>query len=237
MQNNQQFQTIFLATHCPANNVESFYAYSLADTIQLFSQHGYKVTPLFINDINSPAVAKNEVLSLINLKEFSSIIFIDYNIAWDASVLLDIVKSPYDAVAIPVVKKIGNGAIFDLDIGENIDRDQNGYIKVNFASSAMIKLSKKLVTDLCDSNLSIINPTGNEVKNVFETSTKHGKFFNESIILCNKIKELGNTIWINPVSTCANIASNVYAADFLTTLANQTSAPAPTTEEIKSLYE
>ena len=240
MQNNQQLKTVFLATYCPVNQVESFFAYSLADTIRLFLQNGYIVAPLFINDIGSSVVAKNEVLSIVHAQEFSRIVFIDHNMAWDASALLDIVNSPYDAVALPCVKKTNNGAIFDLDIGEQLERDPAGYIKVNFASSAMFKLSKKLVTDLCDSNISIVNPTGNEVKNVFETSTQYGKFFNESIVLCNKIRDLGNTIWINPTSTCANIASNIFVADFaasLTATIEQSANKLETTDEIKSLYE
>lgn len=238
MQNSQQLKTVFLATHCPTNKVESFYAYSLADTIKLFLQNGYIISPLFINDISSSAVAKNEVLSIVYAQEFSSIVFVDYNMAWDAVALLDTVNSQYDAVALPCVKKTSNGAIFDLDIGEQIERDLNGFIKVNFASSAMFKLSKKLVTDLCDSNLSIINPTGNEVKNVFETNTQYGKFFNESVVLCNKIRDLGNTIWLNPSSTCANIAGNVFVADFASSLvATQSAQATQTPEEIKSLYE
>ena len=212
------------------------------------------VVPLFVNDIDSSAVAKNELLSMIYAQEYDSIIFIDHNMAWDPVALLDIVKSPYDAVALPCVKKTPNGPIFDLDLGENIERDLNGkYIKVNFTSTSVFKLTKKLVTELSDSNISITNPTGNEVKNVFETSTKYGKFFNESIVLCNKIKDLSTTIWLNPSSTCATIAGNVFAADFEETLKQQLqsnpaeqAAPAqpqqqvvqaPTPEEIKSLYE
>lgn len=221
-----QLRTVFLATQCPDNKLSSFYVHSLSDTIKLFLANNIVLMPLLINDISSAVVAKNEILATVFSQDYESIIFADHNIAWDPQSLLDIVNSAYDAVALPCVKKVMNGAIFDLDISTAAEKDINGYIKANYASTAMFKLSKALVTALCDSNLSITNPAGNEVKNVFETSTQYGKFFNESIVLCNKIKDLGYNIWINPKTTCANIADTIYAADF----AAAQSAPASSTQ-------
>lgn len=233
-----QPKTVFLATYCPSNNLESFYVHSLADTIKLCLLNGIRILPIFINDIQSSVIAKNEVISNIINKDFESVIFVDHNIAWDPAAILSIINSQYDAVAIPVVRKVPGNVIFDLDIGQTLEQDADGYIKVNYASTAMFKLSNKLVTMLSDSNISIINPSGNEVKNVFETSTQYGKFFNESIVLCNKIRDLGITVWVNPTTTCANIAGNIFAADFAETLLTQSQAKsAATTNEIKSLYE
>jgi len=192
---------------------------------------------LFINDISSAVVAKNELLAIVSGQEYESIVFVDHNMAWDANALLDIINSPYDAAALPCVKKSGTNAVFDLEIGTEIQQDANGYIKVNYASTSMIKLSKKLVDALNDSNLSITNPTGNEVKNVFDTNTQYGRFFSEGIVLANKIRDLGFEIWLNPASTCANIAGNIYAADFAASLTPQPAPQAPAVpDEIKSLY-
>lgn len=233
-QQQQTIRTVFVGTYCPAGTLSSYYVNSLADTIKQCLVNGIRIMPLFINDIASAVVAKNEMLAIVQNQDYESIVFIDHNMAWDSGTLINVINSQYDAMALPSVKKVGNGAIFDLEIGSEIARDQNGYIKVNYASTAMFKLSSKLVTELCDSNLSITNPTGNEVKNVFDTTTQTGRFFNEGVVLCNKIRALGHDIWVNPVSTCANIADNIYAADFAASIAPQV-APA-ITDEIKTLY-
>jgi len=225
-------RTVIIATHCPNNTVESYYAHSLADSIYVFAQHNIRIIPLFINDIQLSVVAKNEIIPVVLENECESVIFVDYNLAWDPYTLLDIVNSKYDAVAIPVTKKVPGNVIFDLDIGLDYKTDNNGYISVNYASLAMFKLSYSLLTALTDSSISITNPSGKEVKNVFEYDTSRGKFFNDSIVLCNKIKNLGFTVWINPKTTCANIADNIYAADFAATLIN-----IPKSDQIRSLYE
>lgn len=230
----QPLRVVILATHCPSNSVETLYAHSLADTIKRCLFNGITIMPLFINDTPSAIVAKNELLAIANGQDYESIVFVDHNIAWDPQSFLTIVNSTHDAAVLPVTKKLGSGMVFDLDIGETpAVQDDNGYIKVSYASTSLFKLSNKLVAELSDSSLSITNPTGNEVKNVFDIDTKNGQFVNESRVLCNKIQDLGYDIWLNPVSTCANIADNVYALDFAQSLA-QTSMPV--SEETKALY-
>lgn len=233
-QQTQATRIVILATHCPRNSVETLYAHSLSDTIKICLNNGVIVMPLFINDIPSASVAKNELLAIANGQDFESMVFVDHNIAWDPQAFLTMVNSPYDAMALPVTKKVGASMMFDLDLGvDPVTKDTNGYIKIPYAGTSMFKLSKKLVTDLCDSNLSITNSTGNEVKNVFDVDTKNGQYVSECVVVCNKIRELNYDIWLNPVTTCASIAGTVYALDFAQSLAQ---AAEPAAEEIKALY-
>ena len=128
-------RTVFIGTHCPNNTLESFYVHSLSDTIKQSPLSNIRLIPLFINDISSAVVAKNELLAIVSGQEYESIVFVDHNMAWDANALLDIINSPYDAAALPCVKKSGTNAVFDLEIGTEIQQDANGYIKVNYAST------------------------------------------------------------------------------------------------------
>jgi hypothetical protein len=224
-------RTVLIGTYCPNNTLETFYVTSLSDTIRLCAENNITVIPLFINDIESSVVAKNELLSIALNTECESIVFVDHNMIWSPGSFLEIVNSEYDAVALPCAKKAGTGVRFDLEISQPLNRDANGYIDAGYASTAMFKISHKLITELSDTSVSITNPSGNEVKNVFDINTQFGRFFNESVVVCGKIKELGHTIWLNPTSTCANVAGNIYGADFAASL-GQPIVP----EEIKTLY-
>ena len=228
---------VYLATYCPNNTLSSYYVNSLSDTIKLFIANGITPIPLYINDLSSAPVAKNEIILILSNQEYESVVFIDHDIAWDPQTLLSIVNSPYDAAAIPAVKKTINGLIFDISLGSDTpDRDENGFIKVEYASTALFKLSNKLIVDLTDISVLVTNPTNNEVNNVFEVSTNGGRYSNDSLVLCTKIQKLGYNIWINPITTCANIADNVYTMSLLEALTPQKTA-APLADDIKKLYE
>jgi hypothetical protein len=245
-----EFAVVYVLTHTKDGNVRSLYANSLATTIRYCMLNGVKVVPMFISHVDNVAMAKNELLANLTEADYHCAVFIDPDIGWDPVAFFNVVNSVEHVVAIPTVKKMLNNVIFDLDMDVTaIESNENGLIKVNHTSSAFIKISKTVVTQLLDSSISVTNSTGNEIKNVFECTVKDGKFFNESIMLCNKVKEMGYFIWVNPTSTCAQMAHNLYAVDFATAL-NSNAPPAeaqpePVVEEtlnttedpVRSLYE
>lgn len=223
---------VILATHCPTNSVESFYAHSLAESVKLLIVNDIIPIPVMVNDIPSSIVAKNEIVSMVADQDFDSIVFIGHDIIWDPSALLTLINNTHHASALPCAKKSGTNVKFDVEIGPEISRDDSGYIKVNYTSSSFFKLSKQLITELSDTSLSIKNETGREVKNIFDINTTYGQYFNEDVVLCNKIRELGHQVWLNPISTCAHSAGNIYAADFA---ANLMARPSTDTA-VKDLY-
>jgi len=246
-QTQPQIKNIFILTYSKENNLSQVYVNSLATTIRMAAFNNIRVFPVVIGQIDNPMMAKNELLNMIQSEDYISAVFVNPDLAWDPVSLLEICLNEEDAIALPVVKKLFNNVVFDLDIDmENINKNDEGLIEVRYASTGMLKLSKTLVDALLDSSISITNNTGNEIKNVFECEIKDGKFFNESIVLCNKIKEMGYTVWLSPKTTCGQVAANMYAVDFAEAFQNQTSVPQSNevedvevkedTDDIKDLY-
>ena len=255
-QNQQQFKNVFVLTTTTDNQIKSSYVTSLATTIRLALFNGIKVFPIFAGKIDSSTMAKNELLNNLKDTEYDSVVFVNDDLAWDPVSFVSCVLSKEDVVALPVVKKTLGNVVFDLDMDTtDIEKNDEGLIKVKHASTGFLKVSNKVMTELMDSSVSVTNNTGNEVKNVFEFQVKDGQFFNDSIVLCHKIKDMGYDIWLNPQSTCAQLTDNLYAVDFATVLDSNinpqvpnidTETPAegsngatdaPKDDEVKSLYE
>ena len=227
-----QFKNIFILTYSKDNTLSEIYVNSLATTIRMAAFNGIRVFPVIVGQVDNPMMAKNELLNIVRSDNFVAAVFVNPDLAWDPISLLEICLHEEDAIALPVVKKLFNNVVFDLDIDmDNINKNDDGFIEVRYASTGMLKLSKNLVDALLDGSLSVTNNTGNEVKNVFECAIKDGKFFNESIVLCDKIKEMGYTVWLNPKRTCGQVADNIYAVDFAEAFEKQTSMPQTNTVE------
>ena len=255
-QNQQQFKNVFVLTTTTDNQIKSLYVTSLATTIRLALFNGIKVFPIFAGKIDSSTMAKNELLNNLKDTEYDSVVFVNDDLAWDPVSFVSCVLSKEDVVALPVVKKTLGNVVFDLDMDTtDIEKNDEGLIKVKHASTGFLKVSNKVMTELMDSSVSVTNNTGNEVKNVFEFQVKDGQFFNDSIVLCHKIKDMGYDIWLNPQSTCAQLTDNLYAVDFATVLDSNINPQVPNTDtetpaessngetdapkddEVKSLYE
>ncbi len=242
------FKTVYVLTYTPTNEVKTSYVNSLATTIRFAMLNGIKVVPVLIGGIDNPSMAKNELLNNLNGQDYHSAVFVGHDLAWDAVSFVQNLISKEEVVALPVVKKVLGNVVFDLDLDvENIERNDEGLIKTKYASLGFLKLSKRVVDELLDSSPSITNNTGNEVKNVFEYQVKDGQALSDSIVICNKIKEMNYDVWLNPNSTCAQLTDNLYAVDFASTVfppAQEESQTAQaelplenTTDEVKSLYE
>jgi len=247
-----QFKNVFVLTNTKGNTLKSFYVHSLSTTIRLGMLSGIKIIPLFIGNVDSTPMAKNELLSNLKDAEYDAAVFIDSDLGWDAVSFIECLSSKEDVVGLPVVKKTLGNVVFDLDMNvESIETNgEEGLFKVKHASTGFLKLSNKVITELLDGSISITNNTGNEVKNVFETEIKDGQFINESIVLCNKIKDMGYDIWLNSKTTCAQTTDNIYAVDFANALQQSQGTPEGEVQqteniqdveikddEVKSLYE
>jgi len=252
---NQKFVDVVILTYTENNSVSALYANSLSNTVRLCMRYGIRVFTSFIGHMSNPPMAKNELLNTLRDFDYKCAVLIDENLAWDANSFLEIILSSENVVGLPVVKKVVQNIVFDLDMNfDNIEKNREDFFKVNYASTGFLKLSKEVIEELLDTNISITNNTGNEIKNVFEYKIKDGKSFSDSIVLCDKIKDLGHDIWLNAKTSCAYSNQHVYAVD-LTQVINDrlnlsVSTPAvveptetvteikrETTDDIKSLYK
>jgi hypothetical protein len=232
-----QQKTVVLAT-APANSqLDVFYVHSLSDTIKQGVANGINFVPVFIPNERYEAAAKNELLNIAYTQDADSIIFLKNDIAWDAWSLIQLVQSNLPVAVLPaVVKKSGN-LIYDIDFDRsNLEYNDQGYLKVTYASSACMKIERSVIQALYDNSVSVINESGNEVKNVFETQTEYGRFSNEDVVFCNKLKDLKIDIWALPNTTCAQNTINLHSADFPGWLNSIIHGNKPS-EDIKSLYE
>ena len=243
-----EFQVVYILTYAPTNELKTTYVNSLATTIRYAMLNGIKVIPYILSGVENASMAKNELLNNLRGIEYHSAVFIAHDIAWDPVSFVQNLISKEDVVGLPVVKKRLGNVIFDLDLNiDYVEKNEEGLIKVNYASLGFLTLKKKVIDDLLDSSPSITNNTGNEVKNVFEYQIKDGQSLSDNIVICNKIKDYNYDIWLNPNSTCAQMADNLYAVDFMTTVFPQpqeqsqaevgTETPLPASDDIKSLYE
>jgi hypothetical protein len=242
------FKTVYVLTYTPTNEVKTSYVNSLATTIRFAMLNGVKVVPILISGIDNASMAKNELLNNLNGVEYDAAVFVGHDLAWDPVSFVQNLFSKEDVVGLPVVKKVLGNVIFDLDLDlSNVEKSEEGFIKLNYASLGFLKLSKRVIDELLDGSPSITNNTGNEVKNVFEYQVKDGQALNDNIVISNKIKEMNYDIWLNPNTTCAQLTDNLFVADFMSTVfppaQEQTQSEGGelpvenTNDEVKSLYE
>lgn len=166
-------------------------------------------------------MARNELFNLAYTQNYDTMVFIDDDEYWNAQILIDILLSDKDVVTVPVVNKSDKVINYNILLPNKIEIDEkDSYIKTQKTGTGFLKLSRKVIVDLHESNTEV-SFRGKKLKNICEYGILVDDFVGEDITLSRKITELGYTIWINPHHTVSHIGNKMYRGNFIKDIENK----------------
>lgn len=206
-------QRVLIATPCLYGKVDAYYVHSLCESIKLGLKEDFAINAVFLSNESILPMARNELFNLAYQNNYDHMVFIDDDEYWDPKVLIEILKSPKDVVALPVVNKGDKKIEYNAFITSDTKKDKDGYVTVKKVGTGFLKLSKRVIIDLWESNPQILF-RNNPLKAICDYTYSNDVFIGEDINLCRKIQELGYTIWVNPKHTVAHLGVKMYKGDF-----------------------
>lgn len=207
-------KNILIATPCLYGKVDAYYVHSLCESIKLGLKEDMHIKAVFLSNESILPMARNELINLAHKNNYDQMVFIDDDEYWDPKTLIEILKSNKDVIGVPVVNKGDKKIEYNVLISKEAKPDPvDGYIPCKQIGTGFLKLSKKVIHDLWESNPEIIFRQ-RPVRNICEFTMRNDIFFGEDIVLSRKISELGYTIWLNPKHTVAHLGVKMYKGDF-----------------------
>ena len=207
---------VLIATPCLDQKVDAYYVHSLCESIKLGLKNSFDINVVFLANESILPMARNELFNLAYHQNYDIMVFIDDDEYSDDQALIDILLSDKDVITIPVVNKSDKQVKYNVDlVSKEVDSD--GYAQANTTGTGFIKLTRKVFTQLWESNTEL-EFRGKKLKNICEYTFSNGSFVGEDITLSKKIKELGYTIWVYTKHTVSHIGNKMYVGDFTKTL-------------------
>lgn len=207
---------VLIATPCLDQKVDAYYVHSLCESIKLGLKHDFDINVVFLANESILPMARNELFNLAYHQNYDIMVFIDDDEYWDDQALIDILLSDKDVITVPVVNKTDKQVKYNVDlVSKQVDSD--GYAQANTTGTGFVKLTRKVFTQLWESNTEL-EFRGKKLKNICEYTFSNGSFVGEDITLSKKIKELGYTIWVYTKHTVSHIGNKMYVGDFTKTL-------------------
>jgi hypothetical protein len=205
---------ILIATPCLDQKVDAYFVHSLCESIKLGIKHDLDIRCVFLANESILPMARNELFALAYKENYDTMVFIDDDESWDETALIEIIQSKKDVIALPVVNKGDKDITFNVWLTKDTKKDESdGYIKINKCGTGFLKLSRKVIEDLWNSNTELVF-RNKKIKNICEYTHVNGDFVGEDITLAGKIKDLGYDIWLNPNHTVSHIGNKMYRGDF-----------------------
>lgn len=205
---------VLIATPCLDQKVDAYYVHSLCESIKLGLKHNIDIKAVFLANESILPMARNELIGIGYNEKYDQLVFIDDDQYWNPQCLIDVILSPKDVIAVPVVNKSDSKEGYNIFLSKLLERDpKDNYLKADKVGTGFLKLSRRVVVDLWESNVELAF-RNKKLRNVCEYTYVNGIFTGEDITLSSKIRELGYTIWVNPKTTVSHIGNKMYQGNF-----------------------
>jgi hypothetical protein len=201
---------IVIATPAYGGQVTVNYVNSLIRSQALFQQYGIQLHVMFLCNHSLITMARNRLVAEIfgrDKYDWDSIVWIDADISWEPEDLLKLSLHDEDVVCGTYRKKLPDACHFTIKLIEGKEEpDERGLIEVEATGTGFLRVSKKAMQDLLDSEKQsytekLTQPELSsaliEIKNIFESGNKNGEMLSEDFFFCAKLRERGYKIMLD----------------------------------------
>ena len=208
-------KTVLIGTPTLNGTLDAWYVNALCDTIKLGIMNNIFIKPIFLAYESILPMSRNELFKIAYDNKFDALIQIDADVGWDPGSLIEIILAKEQVIGLPYPLKTEGGGNYNTNLGDPrlLTVNENGYIKVLSTGAGCLKIERPVIEALYNSNVTV-QFRDKELKNICEYLTQYSALIGEDVTLCNKIRELGFDIWVNPKTTCIHIGNKIYPGDF-----------------------
>lgn len=205
---------VLIATPAYDGTVGVWFANSLAQTIKLGLINDIDFCPVYMSYDSLVQRARNDLLSIAVKNNFDDILWIDSDMEWDPQWAIDYINSDKDVIGSPVIKKTLESESYNVKCEvENLNIDEDNLIEVLSVGTGFLKFSKKAFTYLWDNSEKYIH-NGEEKRWAFEIKIQGNDIISEDVLICEKLREGGFKIFIDPYKTCNHVGVLKYIGNF-----------------------
>lgn len=204
---------VLIATPSYDGRIDVWYANSLAESIRLGLANDIYFAPVYMSYDALIQRSRNDLIAIAIESEFDDIIWIDSDIEWNPEWLLKLLNYDVDVVGGTYPKKSIEEQYTVKCNPEKLVGTIDGLIVVESLGTGFLRLSKKAIQYLWD-NSEPYTHNGQERRWIFEVKIQDGDIISEDVLMCQKLRDGGFSIYLDPSMTCNHIGTLKFQGNF-----------------------
>lgn len=207
-------KNILVATPSYDGKIDVWYANALHHTSIIGLKNDVLFHPVFMSYDALVQRSRNDLIAIAKENDFDGVLWIDNDIEWHPEWALEIVNAGKDVLGLPVIKKSAIDESYNIKCKiEDLIKDKDGLIEVESVGTGFLYMSKDAINALWDS-ATPYNHNGQNRRWIFEVKIQDGDIISEDVLACQRLRDLGFKIFIDPTKTCNHIGSLKFSGDF-----------------------
>lgn len=205
---------VLIATPAYDGRLDVWYCNALVNTIRLAQANNIILVPVFMSYDALVQRARNDLVALAVQDKFDAMIFIDSDMEWDPSWVLELLARKEHIVGGCARKKTDNEEVYTVKT-EDTSIHKNGMMKCDSIGTGFVKLSKKAILALWNVSEPYTNE-GKESRMCFDVSINNaGELCSEDTTMFSKLIMEGFDVWWHPAMTLNHTGVKKFEGNFL----------------------
>ena len=207
-------QKVLIATPSYDGKLDVWYVNSLTSTVILGLQNDIEFRAVFMSYDALIQRSRNDLLAIAVENEFDGILWIDADMEWHPQWAVDAVLLTQDVYGLPVIKKSILEESYNVKCKpENLVLNDDGLIEVESIGTGFLYMSKDAFMHLWDTSEPYVH-NEQDRRWAFEVKIQDNDIISEDVIVCQKLREGGFKVVIDPTKTCNHIGNLKYVGNF-----------------------
>ena len=206
---------VLFGTPCHDGRLDVWFVNAMRHTEKLLNARDIDTQPIYVSFDSLVQRARNDLVRLALEDGYDDLIFIDSDMEWRPEWALALLDHPVDCVGAAYRKKTDDQEIYTVRSAQlPIPVDpRTGLWTIDGIGTGFLRLSRKALQALWDSNEEYKNE-GRLCRWIFDVCVVDNTLVSEDNILCEKLKQLGFTVFLDPSFTPTHIGQKKFAGDF-----------------------
>jgi glycosyltransferase involved in cell wall biosynthesis len=204
---------VLIGTPSYDGRIDVWFANSLISTVKEAEKKGIFVHAIYTSYDSLIQRARNSLVKLALDGKYDDIFFIDSDTEWEPEWFFRLLERPEPIVGGALIKKTDKEGYTVKLLDKQLKFSEDGkLIQADGVGTGFLKVSKFALEKLWLAS-DPYTSEGEEHRMVFDIKVENGDLISEDYVLCNKWKNLGYKVWLDPTITCNHIGIKKFKGD------------------------
>jgi glycosyltransferase involved in cell wall biosynthesis len=204
---------VLIGTPSYDGRIDVWFANSLISTVKEAEKKGIFVHAIYTSYDSLIQRARNSLVKLALDGKYDDIFFIDSDTEWEPEWFFRLLERPEPIVGGALIKKTDKEGYTVKLLDKQLKLSEDGkLIQADGVGTGFLKVSKFALEKLWLAS-DPYTSEGEEHRMVFDIKVENGDLISEDYVLCNKWKNLGYKVWLDPTITCNHIGIKKFKGD------------------------
>lgn len=214
-ENSTKPRNVLVAAPSYDGKVNVWHCTALSETCKIGLTRGINVMALYMSYDALVQRARNDIFKIAYDAKVDDLFFIDCDVDWRPEDFFKLLEHDTEVVAAPIIKKSDSVHTYSVKLTGDYETDDNGLIPVDGAATGFMRIRSDSIQKMWESSEEYKERHKEEPSRmVFDVKVVDGEIWSEDIIFCQKWRDMGGKVYIDPTVNCGHSGEKRWLGSF-----------------------